>query len=154
MSNQEERELRFAAVMLCQAYELMQDDDSENKSVIDYMSVAAEQTMALEAASTQMHNGDCVNQAATCLRCAWEDYQIRIDQAILARRRLMAETDKAAEATGPGTPLARLGAIARYAQEHCGYNPVSARPPELALIEALEAAKAALDATRKTGVAN
>ncbi len=38
------------------------------------------------------------------------------------------------ESIGPGTPLARLRAIAEFAAAHCGHSPVSSTPPEIAVL--------------------
>lgn len=49
----------------------------------------------------------------------------------------------------PGTPLGRLRGLSEYAVEHCGHNPIAAKPAELAIIEALETAREELGTAKR-----
>lgn len=53
--------------------------------------------------------------------------------------------------SGAGTVTGRLEAIGKFAQEHCGHNTVSAKPPELTLMEQFLECKAMIAARPKEG---
>ena len=76
----------------------------------------------LEAALAEI---DSVNEIAGC----------PADQSLVDYvRELQAQLADAS----PGTPRGRLNVLARYAEEHLGHSPVSARPAEVLVLEEIE----------------